>query len=143
MQKKSGNCLRKRINSSLMCFFMLSNWHNTHIVNYYQSLLRIFLFRNHTKFIIIQTFNSKIGYKFMLWQERVIFKSRKLKRHAITSMFLTRTWNNLKVRELPVTFVIFVKVILTIKMAITTVDKGVITIFALTVLSSILFLLDM
>jgi hypothetical protein len=142
MPKKSGNCLRKRINSILMCFFMLSNWHNTHMVNYYQSLLRIFLFRNHTKFIIIQTFNSKIGNKFMLWQERVIFKSRKLKRHAITSMFLTRTRNNPKLRE-KVTNVIFVKVILNIKMAITTADKGVITMFALIVLSSILFLLDM
>ena len=143
MQKKSGNCLKKRINSSLMCFFMLYNWHNTHMVNCYKSLLRIFLFRNHTKFIIIQTFNSKIGYKFMLWQERVIFKSRKLKRHAITSIFLTRTRKNLKVREIPITGVSFVKVILIINMVITTADKYVTTLFALIVLSSILFLLDM
>ena len=72
----------------------------------------------------------------------MIFKSRKLKRHAITSIFLTRTRNNPKVRAM-LSNVIFVNVILIIKMVITTADKGVITMFALTVLSSILFLLDM
>ena len=73
----------------------------------------------------------------------MIFKSSKSKRHAIIMMFLASTRNKEYVRDIPNTSVIFVKVILTIKMVITTADKGVITIFALTVLSSILFLLHM
>jgi hypothetical protein len=55
-------------------------------------------------------------------------------------MFLTTTRKNLtKI----VTVVVFAKWVLTIKMAITTANKGAVSMFALIVLSSILFLLDM
>ena len=55
-------------------------------------------------------------------------------------MFLTSTRGNHPTKE--ITIVVFVKIGFTIKTAITTADKGVITMFALIVLKRILFLLD-
>jgi len=54
-------------------------------------------------------------------------------------MFLTSTRNLTKI----ITSVSFVKYKLSLKMAITTADSGVINMFALIVLKRILFLLDM
>ena len=121
---------------------MLFNWLNANMVNYSQWLPHNSLIKNHAKFIIIQTLNSKIGYKQIQLQERVIFTNqilRKSKRHAKTSMFLTSALNLTKI----ITSVSFVKYKLSLKMAITTADSGVINMFALIVLKRILFLLDM
>jgi hypothetical protein len=54
-------------------------------------------------------------------------------------MFLTSTLNPAKM----ITIVVFVKIGFTIETAITTADKGVISMFALFVLKKISFVLDM